>query len=195
MDALEMVGYTADYVTKLGQYPALGDFRLVLDGHAAITPIVRPEPVPEPPLDFLVRVDRTVRPTYPAWFKKLMHPKLELAGPAEYDLQTGVQEWLHDGQKNGIVVGKTIYKHLQKGDALATCLNLQDGLAIQAKGIAVFRRLFGGKAVFLWGSVVQSRFGNLRVPCLCKDGDKVVVFWHWLGDRWDSLDPALRFSK
>ena len=153
----------------------------------------KPEPPPEPVLDFIVRVDRSAKPTYPDWFKKLEHPELELAGPAEYDLNT-VSQWLHDDQKNGSVQGNTIYKHLQKGDALATCLNLQDGLAIQQKGIAVFRKLFVGKAVFLWGSVVQGRDGSLDVPCLCESGGKVVVFWYWLGFDWFSSNPALRFG-
>lgn len=156
--------------------------------------LVEAQPKPEPVLDFTVRVDRSVKPTYPDWFKKLMHPKLELAGPAEYDL-SHVGLWLHYDQKNGVVVGNTIYNHLKKDNALASCLNLQDGLAIQQKGIAVFRRLFGGKAVFLWGSVAQDRRGNLDVPYLYEDGGKVVVNWNWLDYVWSSDYPALRFSK
>jgi len=151
--------------------------------------------VPEPVLDFIVRVDRSVKPSYPNWMKKLMHPELELAGPAEYNLQDGVEQWLHDDQKRGYVVGNTIYKHLQKGDGLANCLNLQDGLAIQQKGIAVFRKLFAGKAVFLWGSVVQRRDGFLHVPYLYDIGGKVGLYWNSLDYNWYSDNPALRFSK
>lgn len=165
-----------------------------LRGELVVQPVVIPEPLPEPVLDFIVRVDRSVKPTYPDWMKKVMHPDLELAGPAEYDLSK-VDQWLHDDQKRGSVVGNTIYKHLQKGDNLATCLNLQDGLAIQANGIAVFRKLFAGKAVFLWGSVVQNSSGYLSVPYLCEDGGEVVVDWGWLVGDWDSSDPALRFGK
>lgn len=149
----------------------------------------------ETKMDFIVRVDRSVKPTYPDWMKKVMHPELELAGPAEYNLQDGVEQWLHDDQKRGSVVGNTIYKHLQKGDNLATCLNLQDGLAIQQKGIAVFCKLFAGKAVFLWGSVVQNRSGHLHVPYLYGIGDRVGLNWFWLDDYWYSYSPALRFSK
>jgi len=100
-----------------------------LRGELVVQPAVIPEPPPEPVLDFLVRVDRSVKPSYPDWMKKVMHPELELAGPAEYNLLQGVEEWLHDNQKRGSVEGNTIYKHLQKGDAFATCLNLQDGLS------------------------------------------------------------------
>ena len=149
---------------------------------------------PEAPLDFLVRVDRSVKPIYPDWMKKLMHPELEPTGPAEYDLNT-VGLWLYDDQKTKVVRGQVIYDHLKKTDALASCLNLQDGLAIQQKGVAVFRKLFGGKVGFLWGSVVQNRNGNLIVPYLYEDGDRVVVNWDWLDNNWNSNCPALRFSK
>lgn len=144
-------------------------------------------------LDFIVRVDRSVKPSYPDWMKKLMNPELELAGPAEYDLNT-VGLWLHDDQKRRAVQGNTIYTHLKK-EGLASCLNLQDGLAIQQKGVAVFRKLFSRKAVFLWGSVVQDRSGGLRAPALYEHGGRVVVFWSWLYSHWHFFDPALRFSK
>lgn len=166
-----------------------------LRGELTVQPVIIPEPAPELPLDFIVRVDRSVKPTYPDWFKKLENPELECSGPAEYDLQTAVQQWLHDDQKNGVVVGNTIHKHLKKDNGLASCLNLQDGLAIQAKGIAVFHKLFAGKAVFLWGSVVQLRRGGLLVPYLFEVGGKVVVYWYWLDNYWNSNNPALRFGK
>lgn len=178
-------------VKKLGGHNATLRF---LRDELIVSEKPKPELTSEPPLDFMIQVDRSVKPSYPDWMKKLMHPELELAGPAEYDLSK-VDQWLHDDQKRGSVVGNTIYKHLQKGDNLATCLNLQDGLAIQQKGIAVFRKLFAGKAVFLWGSVVQFRNGNLRVPYLYENGVRVVVDWDYLYDYWYSNRPALRFSK
>lgn len=166
-----------------------------LRGELVVQPAVIPEPAPEPVLDFIVRVDRSVKSTYPDWFKKLEHPELECSGPTEYNLQDGVEQWLHDEQKRRTVQGNTIYKHLTDTNALASCLNLQDGLAIQQKGIAVFRKLFAGKAVFLWGSVVQGRDGYLHVPFLYEDGGRVVVRWYWLDFYWHSIYPALRFGK
>lgn len=155
-----------------------------------------PPPAPEPPLDFTVRVDRAVKPAYPSWSDKVMHPELEGTGPAEYDLKSGVEEWLHDDQKTGVVSGDTIYKRLKKDDALANQLGLSDLLAIQKMGIGVFRALFKGKAVFGWKSVVRDRDNlYLRVPCLYGHGDLVVLDWHWLGFDWDSNNPALRFRK
>lgn len=153
---------------------------------------VTPEFPTELQPDFIIRVDRSVKPSHPDWMTKLMHPSLELVGPAEYDLNTLV-EWLHDDQKNGSVEGNTIYKKFKKDDALADCLGLTDLLAIQAKGVEVFRKLFKGKAVFGWRSVVRGIDGGLRVPYLI-ELDKIVVRWDWLGHSWDSDEPALRFS-
>lgn len=177
---------------KLG---GIGGAKRFLADELTLVEKPKPEPISEPSLDFIVHVDRSVKPSYPSWFKRLMHPELECSGPTEYDLQTKVEQWLHDDQKNGPVVGNTIYEFLKEGNLLGSCLNLQDGLAIQKKGIAVFRKLFSGKAVFLWGSVVQSGGGGLFVPCLCGYGGEVVVGWSCLGRGWSSVDPALRFSK
>ena len=154
-------------------------------------------PAPEPPLDFLIHVDRTVRPTYPDWVKKAMHPELELTGLAEYNLQTQVEEWLHDDQKSRAISGQVIYDHMKKTNVLADQLGLADLLAIQAKGITVFRKLYSGKAVFGWKSVVQNRdiHGHLNAPYLYERGGKVVLRWVWLGNDWNSHNPALRFSK
>lgn len=167
----------------------------LLSGELVVVEREPPAPKPEPVLDTIVRVDRTVSPVYPDWMKKMMHPKLEATGPAEYDLAT-VQLWLHDGQKGGNwVKGQAIYDHLKSNDMLEGCLGLADGLAIQQKGIEVFRKFFAGKAVFLWKSVVQSRDGLLRVPYLFEDGGEVVVYWLWLGDAWLGHYPAARFAS
>lgn len=152
------------------------------------------EATSEPTLDFIIRVDRTVRPTYPDWMKKVMHSDLEPTGPTEYDLQS-LGLWLHDDQKNGVVSGNTIYVQLKEDNTLADCLGLADLLAIQAKGITVFRKLFAGKAVFGWKSVVRNRGGDLSVPCLHEVGDWVILRWLWLNRDWNSSNPALRFSK
>src|SRR3989344_341240 len=88
-------------------------------------------------IKFLIRVDRSVKPSYTnwfRWFKKLMHPELELTGPAEYDLQTEVEEWLHDDQKSGPVLGQVIYVHLKKNNSPADHPGVVDLWAVQAKG-------------------------------------------------------------
>lgn len=191
VDVSELRGPLTELMEQVGGQNGrtrFDEFKLWLKGVMLV-----PEPPSESVLDFTVHVDRSIKPTYPDWMKKVMHPELELAGPAEYDLLQ-IDQWLHDDQRSS-VVGNTIYKYLQKVDALTTCLNLQDGLAIQQKGITVFRKLFTGKAVFLWGSVVQHRVGNLRVPYLIEDVGKVLIHWRWVGYSWDSDLPALRFRK
>ena len=143
----------------------------------------------------IICVDRSVKPTYPDWMQKLMHPELGCTGPIEYDLFSDVELWLHENQKNGVATGNTIYEYLKSTNALGSCLNLQDGLAIQQQGITVFRELFKGEAAFLWASVGQSRTADLRVPYLCEFGDLVMVDWFWFDYYWKSRHPALRFRS
>ena len=157
--------------------------------------VVEREPKPEPVLNTRIQLDRAQRLVYPDWMEKVMHPELETMGPSMYDLAT-VQLWLHDGQKGGNwVKGQTIYDHLKSNNMLESCLGLADGLAIQQKGIEVFRKFFAGKAVFLWKSVVQFRVGDLRVPCLVEHDVGVVVRWIWLGHDWYDVNPAARFAS
>lgn len=145
-------------------------------------------------LDFTVHVDRSIKPSYPDWMRELMYPELELAGPALYNLKDGVERRVYDDQSDDCALGSTIYKRLQKSRSLATCLNLQDGIAIQAKGIAVFRKLFAHKRVFLWGSVVEHSDGRLLVPFLYENGDEVGLDWRCSVCYWYYNDPALSFK-
>ena len=140
----------------------------------------------EPSLDFAVRVDRSVKPKYPDWVKKgkLWHPELECFRPAEYNLRT-VKPWLHDDQKYGWVLVSFLLNKFKESNASVSCLSLQDGFAIQQKGLAVFRKLFAGKAVFLWGSIAQDINGDLYSPCLFERGDEVMMNWSWLTGYWD----------
>lgn len=170
------------------------EFRKVL-GLGPVRKIVSFEKKPEPVPDIIVRVDRSIRPVYPDWVKTVMHPELEPTGPAEYDLAT-INPWLHDGQKNGrCMEGHKLYEYLKENGMLESCLSLRDGEEIQKKGIAVFRKFFQGKAVFLWKSVVQNRDGDFRVPYLCKTGGWVVMVWSWLDSNWHGNFPALRFAS
>ena len=147
-------------------------------------------------LDFTIHVDRTIRPTYPDWSKVVTYPDLEPTGPTDYNLSTGVEQWLHDGQKDGKYTrGQVIYDHLKETDDLKNHLSLRDLEEIQKKGIKVFRMLFKGKAVFAWKSVVQDQGGHLGVPFLYEGGDGVLVYWHWLDHDWGGSNPALRFAS
>ncbi len=145
-------------------------------------------------LDLAICVDRLAKPSYPKWVSKLVHPELELKGPAKYSLSK-VGLWLHDDQMNDIVGGQVLYDHLKKTGALSSCLNLQDGLAMQGRGVEIFRKFFDGKVVFLWGSVVQGEGGKLFVPSLVELGGEVSFHWRPLVHYWGPSNPALRFKK
>lgn len=41
---------------------------------------------------------------------------------------------------------------------------------------------------------VRNRNGNLNVPYLNDDGDKVVLNWNWLDNNWNDNNPAGRFA-
>lgn len=145
--------------------------------------------------DTIIRITRPVKPTYPDWVKKVMHPELEDVGPGEYD-PASIDPWLHDGQRNGgRVEGNRIYEDFKRNDSLKICLGLRDGEEIQKKGIAVFRQFFGGKAVFLWKSLVLDSNGDLIVPFLYELGDEVVVSWGCLGSDFYDDSPAARFAS
>ena len=174
---------------------------LLASGQAELAMKVAPaaskseEPKEEPIIEPIIRVDRSKKPTYPDWMMEIIHPGLELTGLAEYDISK-VELWLHPSQQNGKCTnGQIIYDYLLKKMILAGCLNLQDLLAIQAKGIVFFRKYFRGNALFGWKSVVRSDGGGLRAPYLYERGGKVVLDWHWLENNWGDNDPAGRLAS
>ncbi len=142
----------------------------------------------------IIHIDRTIHPTYPEWFKGLVKPELELAGPPEFDVSK-FELWLHPDQVKGVAKGDVIFEYLKQNQMLESCLNLRDLEEIQKQGSDFFRRYFQSKAVFAWKSVARDRLGNLDVPYLFGSGGLVVVDWHWLGSGWGAGDPALRFAS
>ncbi len=125
-------------------------------------------------LDFLVSVDRSVKPTYPTWWflGGLKNPELECVGPAKYDLRR-LKRHTCPRPEQGMLLGQGVYDYLVRADVLPACLNLQDGFAIQKKGPAVFRSLFKGRSLDLWGSVWVDNAGKLFVPALYDAGGKI----------------------
>lgn len=153
-----------------------------------------PAPNNKTSLDTVIRVNRSICTVYPEGMQEVMHPELEVVGPVEYDL-TQVELFLNDGQKDRKrMKGTELYEHFKETDSLKNCLGLHDAVAIQKKGIKVFRKFFGGKAVFFWKSIVRDRGGHLHVPFLYELGGEVCLYWVWLGDDWYRVHPALRFK-
>ncbi len=162
----------------------------VIDGRAEIREIQYLAEIS----DTIIRVNHSISLVYPDWMEEVLHKDLELFGPSEYEIGL-VEEWYHPQQKNGVVNGEVIHKYIIDNDILKDQLGLADLLAIQAKGIAFFRKYYAGKVVFGWRSVVRHDVVLLHVPCLFENGKEVIVRWDWFGLGWKSKYPALRFAS
>jgi hypothetical protein len=147
-----------------------------------------------PTLNFIVKVNRSIQPSYPDWVKRVIHPELGQSGSPEYDLRS-IQLWYHENQKYKSATGHQIYLELDGKNALNDCLELADLLAIKAKGFEVFCSQFIGKEVCAWKSVVQRSDGSLHVPCLNVSYSKVALYWRCLDGYFKSGSPALRFNS
>lgn len=142
----------------------------------------------------MVTVDRSAKPNYPEWVKKVEHPEFECKGPVKFALDALEQVLIGNQKTGGYETGRTIYKHLQDNDMLRNYLNLQDLRAIQKFGIRTFRKHFNGKAIFAWKSVVRSRNGSLYVPFLIENDGWARLYWRWLNYQWLEHSPAHRFA-
>ena len=58
---------------------------LLARGEAELVLKIKPTPEPEIVIDSVVRMNRSIRPSYPDWMKEVMHPEPEAVGPSEYD--------------------------------------------------------------------------------------------------------------
>lgn len=132
-----------------------------------------------------------VPPYYPIWVRKVRHPELEEPF-ADLD---GVVEWFHPDQRNGIIKGQKIYDHLIENNLLISCLGLRSLLEIQKINASLFRRVFGRKLVFGWRAAAEDNHGQIRIPYLLDEGNRVLLKWRWVGDYWDKNYPALRVNR
>ena len=71
----------------------------------------------------------------------------------------------------------SVNEQIKRMNILEKCFNLQDGVAIMKKGVAVFHACFGEKRLLLWKSVVLHRGGLLFVPFVCINGKKLTIDW------------------
>jgi hypothetical protein len=146
--------------------------------------------------DFFVHVDRSVPPAYPHWKKRLMHPEWELLGPTQYDLRN-LWPFYHDAQRHGMIQSDEMYSYLKYSEILANCIGLADLMAIQAKGLPLYRKLYRGKVALGWKSVSQdSDDYSIRVPTLYELDGELLLGWVWVINNI-SLgpdSPPLRFK-
>ncbi|MES3031525.1 MAG: hypothetical protein V4697_03910 [Patescibacteria group bacterium] len=161
--------------------------------HNDLTPKIPRTVTPKVKIDPIVRVDRSVRPSYPDWAEEVIHLDLETLGSTEYEI-SAVEQWFHDGQKDEKWIGgDKIYHYLKKTGTLKTCLGLRDLEEIQKKGLAFFRKYFDGKTVYAWKGIVRRLPNHLHIPCLHERDGVVFISWNYIGDVWNDEDPALRF--
>jgi len=102
-------------------------------------------------------------------------------------LENRTELWLASGQNTGWVRGRVILAHLTDTGLLASCVDLDELKAIQAKDIQFFRQHFAGKIVFGWRGVQDD-----SVPYLIGLGVKVLLYWRYLDYYWSADYPALR---
>ena len=95
-----------------GDFRQLGENEDKLQKVLAVIREGQPVVIPvQTPVDSIIRPNRTVTQDFPDWVDKVLHPELQKTGPAEYDAAS-VEQWLHDGQKNGRwIKGEKIYDH------------------------------------------------------------------------------------
>ncbi len=160
---------------------------------------VFPSTIPTSPeleevIDPIVRVDRSVKPTYPEWGKDIPYSELEATGLAQFDASR-VDLWLHPNQKTGAMDGDLIYNYLNMTGIIGRCAGLRDLEEIQKRGINFFRKFFKGKVLLGWRSAFCRSSGTLHVPSLFEDIGRVKVGWYWNDFALDHSCPALRFPE
>ena len=134
--------------------------------------------------DSIIRVDRSILPSYPRFLLRqpIVMPEFETTGPSEFDL-ADIEPWIHPEQKRVPVVAQTIWNVLADTGALRRCLNLRDGEEIQKKGLELYREFFAGRSLFLWKSIMINRHTRqLRIPYLFEynaetEHARLVIAW------------------
>ena len=106
-------------------------------------------------------------------------------------------QWRHPDQMNGFVRGYQTKQRLIDAGLIASCVDLDDLVAVQARGIVFFERHFAGKVVCAWRSV-----RNGYVPCLAvvfvteqpSMRNMLALYWDWVDSDYFDTRPhvALR---
>jgi len=142
----------------------------------------------------IVRVDRQTEITYPQGCVELI-PGSMCRRPSCYDLARDVLLSTSFHQRAISESCRTIFGRLMYDGKLPYCLNLKDGKEIQKKDPRVFRRLYAGKKVFLWGSAVKKERDHDSVPYLFEGQSSVMLEWYSMDCGIGRDCPALLFRK
>ncbi len=188
-DALRRQGLPLSFLKEVTSGNWFSQLNEVMAGRAEIIRLL----IPAPTIPDTFRVDYSLMGTYPDCIEGRKHTEFDRADTVEYCLDQ-VKLWLlHTQENGGVIGGKALYEYIKNSGILSTCLALRDLEEIQKLGIEVFRKYFGGQAIFAWKDVVQFRSGNRQVPCLFAFEGEVVMDWRSLDDDWNDSDPAARF--
>ena len=151
--------------------------------------------------DRIILVNRSVKPNYPNWVRKIMYPKLENIGPTKYDILLEVERWFHKDHKDQAQIKiKDVFIYLRGGAGanLKTYMGIRDLEEIQKKGSIFFRKYFQGKIIYGWKGVVLNNFGHQFVPYIYDTGGTegtIILNWSWLGHDWRDRDPVVRLGS
>lgn len=126
---------------------------------------------------YLVRVDRSVPPTFPFWAKGSNFPLLARSGPATFDIAK-LRQLAHVHNHTG----KMFPRYLQGAGLLKDCLSLRDLEEMQKINLGYFCDRFNDTSVFGWKSIMSDAEGKESVPFLYGYKQKVSLEWVFLSD-------------
>lgn len=114
-----------------------------------------------------------------------------------------VSVWLHPEQRtrknHGLVMGHVIRRYLQDNGLMRFCLDFDQGMAIlsalneEPGGVENFRRLFGENSCLLWRGVSKSKYGDLFVPFIFVESEKIQLEWSRVDGCFGPVSPSLKF--
>lgn len=151
------------------------------------------------PIDTVVVVDRSSHPAYPPFVKRIIVPELEHAGPPQYDIASDLTVLSCEvSPPYKILSAGMAADNMIKSGYITACLGIQDGIAIQTKGIEWFRalkRVFQLHEIHLWRSIAadgaqleaEILFGRPEtyLPTLIEKDGEVVIEWKKFSDcQW-----------
>lgn len=148
----------------------------------------------------VIAVNRSVRPVYPPLIKRIMVPELESTGPDRFDVSVDLTVLTcaaRPGYK--LVVAQDVAHYLIQQRMLPACLGIHDGIAIQNKGIEVFRaikNILQLDEIHLWRSIGADGTGSVEpgmvfglpsgyLPTVLERDNAVVIEWRKFSEcKW-----------
>jgi hypothetical protein len=152
------------------------------DTHERLAKVLRGEAVPAliDSESLVIRPEQGACHRLPITVIGYTYPELHGSGPKEYDASTIVL-LRHSAHARGqrTVNGRDFVEDMR--EHFARCLGLDDGAAIQARGLVFYRKLFGDKNLVLFRSTSDLR-GRGRVYPYLRPGSRTIEL-EWLQDH------------